>query len=230
MAWYPGSFRHDFGGTGPCTPDSFVLHEVVNQVDIPENGSPSNIAGWVQDSLATQFYVDFKGSIEQFCSSDRASFHCKDGNGHRLGIETEDDKPETAAQANAGAWTDRQRERIADLIAWGNQLHGIPIQLMRTSRSDDIGVGYHRLGVPSIAGGHDGWPDGEVWTLSPGKPCPGDRRIAQIPAIVARAQVIADGVRAGSFGFLDKGPVDLSQALVRGGEFDLLRWIDDLAS
>jgi hypothetical protein len=228
MSWYPGAFAHDFGGTGRCVPDSFVLHEVVNEVDIPEDGSPSAIAGWVQQSLATQFYVDYKGSVEQFCSSERASAHCKDGNGHRLGIETEDDKPLTAAQANAGSWTVRQCERIADLVAWGNLVHGIPIRAMRTSRRSDIGVGYHRLGVPRIAGGQDGWPDGEVWTKVAGKPCPGDRRIAQVPDIVARARAIADGVGAGRFALLGKGPVRLPEALARG-RFDVLGWIDDLA-
>ena len=228
MSWYPGAFVHDFGGTGECVPDSFVLHEVVNSVAIPLDGSPSDIAGWVRQSLATQFYVDDRGGVEQFCSSDRASAHCKDGNGHRLGIETEDDKPQTAAQANAGTWTLQQCERIADLIAWGNLLHGIPIREMRTSRRTDTGVGYHRLGVPSIAGGQDGWPDGEVWTAVPGKPCPGDRRIAQVPAIVARAAVIADGVRAGRFDLLPTGPIGLDDAMARGG-FDVLRWIDELA-
>lgn len=100
---------------------------------------------------------------------------------------------------------------------------------MRTSRRDDTGVGYHRLGVPLIAGGQDGWPDGEVWTTSPGKPCPGDRRIAQVPGIVARAGIIAAGVRAGSFELLGRGPLTLADALARG-QFDLLQWIDDLAS
>lgn len=228
MSWYPGAFAHDFGGTGACAPDSFVLHEVVNQVDIPEDGTPSAIAGWVQQSLATQFYVDYQGRIEQFCSSDRASAHCKDGNSHRLGIETEDDKPLTDAQANSGTWTAQQCERIADLIAWGNLTHDIPIRRMRTSRRADVGVGYHRLGVPRIAGGHDGWPDGEVWTLAAGKPCPGDLRIAQVPGIVTRAGVIADGVRSGRFALLNKGAVRLPSALARG-EFDVLRWIDELA-
>lgn len=232
MSWYPGAYAHDYGGTGACDPDSFVLHEVVNEVDIPEDGSPSNIASWVEGSRATQFYVDYDGDAEQYCSSDRGSSHCKDGNGHRLGIETEDDKPQTSAQANAGTWTARQCERISDIIAWGNLTHGIPIRQMRTSRRDDIGVGYHRLGVPAIAGGHDGWPDGEVWTTSPGKPCPGDLRIAQVPAIVARAQVISDGVRAGAFELLGRGPFELDDALARGGTagFDILRWIGNLAA
>lgn len=224
MSWYPGAFHHDFGGTGRCTPDSFVLHEVVNNIDIPEDGTPSDVASWVQGSLATQFYVDFDGDAEQYCSSDRASSHCKDGNHHRLGIETQDDKPQTDAQANAGTWTDRQCERIADLIAWGNLMHDIPIRQMTSSRRAETGVGYHRLGVPAIAGGHDGWPDGEVWTDAPGKPCPGDRRIAQIPGIVSRAKVIAQGVRTGSFELLGRGPFRLSDALDRGG-FDILRWI-----
>jgi hypothetical protein len=217
MAFYPGAYVHDFGGTGACDPDSFVLHEVVANSDIPEDGSLSAVGGWVKGSKACQFYVDYDGDCEQYADSERASSHCKDGNGHRLGVETQDDKPQTSAQANAGRWTARQCERLADLIAWGNVEHGIPIRLMRTSRRADVGVGYHRLGVPKIDGGKDGWPDGELWTTSPGKPCPGDGRIAQVPGIVARAAVIAAAVKAGRCSFLDPDPFTLADALARTG-------------
>jgi hypothetical protein len=36
-------------------------------------------------------------------------------------------------------------------------------------------------------------PGGEVWTTSPGKVCPGDRRISQIPQIIERAKQIVGG-------------------------------------
>jgi hypothetical protein len=217
MAWYSGAWAHDYGGTGSCNPDSIVLHEVVNDISIPASGAPSNIAGWVSGSKACQFYVDYAGSAEQFCDSFRGSSHAKDGNGHRLGIETQDDRPLTTAAANAGSWKAAQMERLSDIIAWGNITHGIQIRQMRTSRRSDVGVGYHRLGVPSIAGGWDGWQDGEVWTTSPGKPCPGNGRIAQVPAIVARAGVIADGIKAGRWALLPKGPINMAAALSRGG-------------
>jgi hypothetical protein len=190
---------------------------VVNDITIPPDGSPSNIAGWVSGSWATQFYADYAGSCEQYCDSTRGSSHCKDGNGHRLGMETQDNKPQTAADSNAGSWREPQLERIADWSAWVAFTHGMPVRQMQTSRRSDIGIGYHRLGVPSIGGGHDGWPDGEVWTTSPGKPCPGDGRISQVPGIVDRTAVILDAVRAGRCTWLPKGPVDLAFAYARTG-------------
>lgn len=237
MAWYSGAFAHDYGGTGTCNPDSVVLHEVVNDISIPVSGAPSNIAGWVSGSLATQFYVDYAGSAEQYCSSNRASSHCKDGNSHRLGIETQDDRPLTTAASNAGSWKAPQLERLADLSAWVAYTHGMPIRQCQTSRRSDIGIGYHRLGVPSIAGGKDAWPDGETWTLVAGKPCPGNGRIAQVPGIVARAAVILAAVKAGTCTWLPVGPVNLKTALARTGatapdiddeDEELMSKVDDL--
>jgi LysM repeat protein len=237
MAWYPGAWAHDYKGTGVCNPDSVVLHEVVNNVSIPISGAPSNIAGWVSGSLACQWYVDYAGSAEQFCDSRRAMSHAGSGNGHRSGVETQDDRPLTTAASNAGSWKAPQLERLADLCAWFAFTHNVPLRQMQTSRRADIGIGYHRLGVPKIAGGRDGWPDGELWTSSPGKPCPGNGRIAQVPGIVARAQDILAAVQQSRCTWLPRGPVNLKTAYARTGsnapdidieDEELMSKVDDL--
>jgi hypothetical protein len=102
------------------------------------------------------------------------------------------------------AFTAEQIEANAFICAWAHQVHGIPLEQCPDSRPGSRGIAYHRQGIDgnfysagySYAGR---LPGGEVWTLSPGKACPGDRRIAQIPQIIKRARQIAG---------LDPNPVE----------------------
>ena len=64
---------------------------------------------------------------------------------------------------------------------------------MTSSKTSEKGIGWHRLGVPPskwVSG--LGWlvSGGEKWSGAVGKVCPGDKRIAQVPQILARAQAI----------------------------------------
>jgi hypothetical protein len=57
------------------------------------------------------------------------------------------------------------------------------------------GLAYHRQGIDGNFGTKQHpfpgrVPGGEVWTSSPGKVCPGDKRIAQLPEILRQAKAI----------------------------------------
>ena len=113
-------------------------------------------------------------------------------NDRALSIETADygpgfDKWNLNDGSQVPAWTPAQVERLADLIAWCCAEHDIPCELIPDSRPHRRGIGYHRQGC-------DPWrvDGGEKWSSAYGKVCPGARRIAQIPDIVARARRILD--------------------------------------
>lgn len=89
---------------------------------------------------------------------------------------------------NGEPWTDNQLEAGAIIYAFGMETEGWPAQLMPDSRTSSRGLGWHRLGI-------DPWrvSGGEVWSSSRGKICPGDAKIAQMPAMLARAVELVHG-------------------------------------
>jgi hypothetical protein len=94
------------------------------------------------------------------------------------------------------AFTSAQIEANAKICAWVSKTHGVPLITCPDSRPTSRGVGYHRQGIDGnfLALGYrygGRVPGGETWTLHRGKVCPGDRRISQIPQIIARARVLA---------------------------------------
>lgn len=124
------------------------------------------------------------------------------GNGDCITIENADMGPgfsgwDTNNGAAVPAFTAPQIEDIAAILAWecSPAAHatcpstwacyksGIPLELIPDSKPGRRGIGYHRLGVPGymVAGGVQ-------WSSSRGKVCPADRRIKQIPEIIARAK------------------------------------------
>lgn len=115
------------------------------------------------------------------------------GNHRAITVENADMGPGFAAWdtrngAAVPAFTAQQIEANAQICAWAHLEHGVPLQAADTSRPSARGIGYHRLGC-------DNWrvSDGERWSSSVGKVCPGERRIAQIPQIIARARQIVAG-------------------------------------
>lgn len=93
---------------------------------------------------------------------------------------------------NVPPFTPAQIEANAQIIAWAHKVHGIPIRLIKNTRPGQRGVGYHAQGVPG-----NGLVSGGIsWSKARGKVCPGRRRIAQIPQIIARAKQIAAGQTA----------------------------------
>lgn len=93
------------------------------------------------------------------------------------------------------AFSPEQCETLAHLIVWVNRTHGIPIELAPDSKPGSRGIAYHRQGIPGNWAGYAYGglvSGGEVWTLAPGKVCPGDRRIYQlINVVIPHARALA---------------------------------------
>jgi hypothetical protein len=115
------------------------------------------------------------------------------GNWHIISVECADvGAPFPVWNTNDGAavpaFSAPQIETLAQLIAAMCKAHNIPCVLIPDSKVGRRGIGYHRLGVPGYM-----LPGTEQWSTAQGKVCPGNRRIAQIPQVIARAQQILNG-------------------------------------
>ena len=109
------------------------------------------------------------------------------GNGDVISVETADNAPQLSS--DIAAWTPKQCDAIVDLMVWAHNTHGIPLMLVPDTKPGRRGIAYHRQGiVPWLVSG------GTQWSNSTGKVCPGDKRIAQIPGLIARANAIVAGV------------------------------------
>lgn len=184
MARMPGA--HWLGEHSPCT--LMTRHDIV---------CVHTIVGYAP-AQAAHFSTHADGRIDQTRDTAYRSAANLEGNHRVIAIENEDHG------AAYGNWsgnavpplTDAQVDAIAEILAWAHTEHGVPLQLCPDSRPGSRGLAYHRQGID----GH--WssfrfpgrvPGGETWTLSPGKVCPGDNRIAQLPEILRRAKVIVEG-------------------------------------
>lgn len=150
---------------------------------------------------AAHFSVKADGTIQQSRDTRYQSGANLDGNHRIIAIENEDHGP------SFGSWntrdghavpdfTDAQIEANAKILAWAHQEHGIPLQLCPNSKPTSRGLGYHRQGIDGNWSSYR-YPGrvsgGEKWTTSPGKVCPGDRRIARRQQILDRAVQIVNG-------------------------------------
>jgi hypothetical protein len=125
-----------------------------------------------------------------------------EGNGHVISIETADmgEHFHVWHGTNVPVWTPEQIDKLVAIIAWCCDRFDIPPVLVPNSRPGNRGIAYHRQGIdgnfppePSIFAGRVS--DGERWSESFGKACPGDRRIKQFVELVVprvRAQVEGD--------------------------------------
>lgn len=111
------------------------------------------------------------GTVLQFVDADLIAWTEAAGNPYYDSVETEGtpDEPLTDAQCQA----------LAELIAWGHQTFGWPLQL----------VDHGGSGITTHAHYPSGQPDPD-WG---NHPCPGPARAGQLPGIVATAQQIANG-------------------------------------
>ena len=144
-------------------------------------------------SANSHFGTGGDGRIIQWLDTTIQSWANANGNPHIISIENADIGPEFPKwNTNDGgavpAFTAKQIEAIAQIVAWACRTHNIPCQIIPDAKPGRRGIGWHRQGVPGymVAGA-------EQWSSARGKVCPGDRRIAQIPAIVARAKAILGG-------------------------------------
>jgi hypothetical protein len=162
------------------TPTVVCLHSMA--------GSFSGTDAWFRkfngagyQGTESHFGVAFDGRVRQWQDTGRqADANGPDGGGYVLSIETEDD-----GTPDNTPWTPAQFEAIARILAWAYAEHGVP--LVDTKGVPDArGVAIHRYGVnPWRKPGHD------RWSTSAGKTCPGEARIRQVPAVIARARILA---------------------------------------
>jgi peptidoglycan hydrolase-like protein with peptidoglycan-binding domain len=151
-----------------------------NYFNNPRNGACSN------------FHVALDGNVEQYIDTDRLSAAEVEGSNDAISIET--------AGLGSGKWTDAQVISLIALLAWISATHGIPLSAKQTSRPDEAGIGWHRLGIvgtfplePAILRGRNQRPlEGtEAWSTHRGKVCPGNDRILQIPDLIGAARGFA---------------------------------------
>ena len=148
----------------------------------------------------SHFYVRQDGTIEQYRDTAyRAAADLK-GNPDTISIETWDGYPLTfTSAATVIEWNPAQVEAITRLLAWILDEHPtIPRRLATTSKADSTshGIGWHRLGVPATytqLALNRSQTGGMLWSRKVGKTCPGDKRIAQIPGILADLQGAPSG-------------------------------------
>lgn len=133
----------------------------------------------------SHFGVGADGTIVQWVDTVYRSGANYSGNWHIVSVENADTGAgfPTWGDSDVPALTDAQVEANAAIARWANATHGIPLEQIADARPGRRGVGVHRLGVPGymVAGA-------EAWSTRNRKACPGDRRIAQVPEIIARAR------------------------------------------
>lgn len=148
---------------------------------------------------AAHFSTRGDGHIYQSRDTAYRSAANSNGNARVIAIENADrDSSFAAWNVNDGhavpAFTAAQVESLALICAWAYKTHGVPLVACPDSKPGSRGIAFHRQGID---GNWSGFAfggrvaGGEVWTASRGKVCPGDRRIAQLPEIIARARVLA---------------------------------------
>lgn len=150
---------------------------------------------------AAHFSTNAAGYLWQHRDTTKQSAANYQGNHRVIAIENEDSGPPYGSWSgsNVPRFTSPQAETIARVLAWANQVHGIPLVPCPDSRPGSRGIAYHRQGIDSdnnFAGYAYGGrvSGGEVWSLSKGKICPGDARISQLlNEIIPRAKALANG-------------------------------------
>ena len=145
---------------------------------------------------AAHFSTKADGTILQSRDTAYRSAANLNGNHRVIAVENEDHGPRFGGTPTLPKWvplTPEQVEACARILAWAHAEHGVPLQLCPDSRPNSRGLAYHRQGIDGDFSNYE-YPGrvagGETWTLSPGKVCPTDARIAQLPEILAAARAM----------------------------------------
>ena len=161
--------------------DAVILHVAVSRA--------RSLHGWFNNPTArasSHLYIRKDGSMEQYVSHESSAWTSGAGSYRSIGIETEG--------MGVEPWTAAQCETLARVLAWAHKTYGVPLALMDSSAPRARGTGWHRLGVPMTRAQLNrgiSYTGGELWSRAVGKTCPGSACIAQIPAIVSRARILA---------------------------------------
>lgn len=132
---------------------------------------------------SSHLHVADNGTVEQYVDLDKISWTTGAASDTTIGIETQGD--------GRGPWTEAQLDALEDTLVYLCRRYNIPARVMTSSRASEQGIGWHRLGIDGnfpatgILRGRNQRGGGESWSSSRGKVCPGDKRILQIPALVA---------------------------------------------
>jgi hypothetical protein len=174
--------------------DGIVLHTMVGSL----GGTDAFFHQDGYTGTESHFGVGPDGTVYQWTDTARTADANLEGTHRLLSIETADMGPpfEEWTGSDVPAWTEKQLDAIAAIIAWASTEHDFPIRAMDNSKPGQTGVGWHRLGIDSSPLFQPGYrvSGGEHWSTSIGKACPGDRRIKQVPEVIARAKtILAEG-------------------------------------
>lgn len=182
MAWYPQAKRRELSRNYTRTKTAkncVVLHTSAS-------ATATSLYGWFSNPSAqssSHFHVANDGTVEQYIDTDYISWANREGNSRSVTIETQGSGYE--------AWTEAQLTAMVKLCAWITQVHGIPVRMMENSKATEKGIGWHRIGIDGafpttgLLRGRNSRGGGQTWS-GPGKICPGDKRINQVPALVKR--------------------------------------------
>ena len=195
MPWYPKAIRVTTNRAGARhTPVRVVCHTAVSGREGSLTPGSSG-ASW-------HFYVG-RYSIYQYIDTDYAAdAETRPNNIGNISFESWDGYRQDASgrpipindkglvgwatASDVPAWTPEQTAMIRDLLRWIWQVHPtVPKRLAASSA--DKGIAWHRQGVKLRKTDTLSQTGGPAWSSSVGKVCPGNRRIAQIPSILAAA-------------------------------------------
>lgn len=173
--------------------DGVILH-----VDA---GDVRDLYGWWNNpgngGNGSHFQVAKDGTVFQYADTDLVVWTSRVGSRRTVGIETQGKA--------AGEWTPAQLAALEALVGWLCDTYSIPKRAMRSS--SDVGIGWHRLGVPKSRGASVSRTGGELWAGDHTKVCPGPDREAQIPALIKRIADQAVGVlKPGTSGSITPTP------------------------
>lgn len=148
---------------GGNSPRLFIVHTI--------EGSLAGADSWFRNPasrVSSHFGTGKNGVIYQWVDTKDVAWANAGANSFSVSIENEGKGSEP--------FTPEQIEAIAQTYAWAHRTHGIPLAYATSSTGS--GLGYHRQFGP--------------WSLG-GTSCPGDKRIAQLPQIMARAAALVGG-------------------------------------
>ncbi len=202
-----------FAALGPQTQPRMTAHDtlVVHTMAGSFAGTRAMFMANGYGGTESTFGLRADGYLEQWQDGAYSADANYLGSGTVWSLETEDyggvfGKWDLNNGALVPAWTPHQCEAIARWLAWGSspathagcpvgwrcRTEGIPLALIPDTKPGRRGVGYHAQGVP----GNGLVPGGVAWSKATGKVCPGARRIAQVPGVIARAQQLAGAAGA----------------------------------
>src|SRR3954467_7474648 len=194
MARMPGAVWRPIAHSGAdlSAHDILCYHTMVGSL----NGTDSYFRGEAPNGPSSHFGVGHDGTIYQWVDTENRAAANLNGNYHIISVETADvGEGFPKWNMNDGnavpSWTAAQVEANAKIAAFVYKTHKIPLSQIPDSKPGRRGIGYHRQGCdPNRVSG------GEKWSTAYGKVCPGNRRISQIPSVIARAKQIAGGATA----------------------------------